>query len=514
MSVRQSVPMDTGWAWMICLGYFVSVFCMVGIAKSFGILMEEFVGYFNVSVAMAALVMGVSGGMYTMAAPVCVLAGQHFTQRKVVMVGAFVGGLGLSLAGLLLSIEWVILTSGAMFGFGNACIFGNGLVMLGHYFKKRRSLANGLALSGASIGMFAVPPLLQYLLDTYSLKGTMVIIGGIYMNAAVAGALYRPVSHYMDPKVDSKSETNKLLGTEPAENHVELGTVRKHVDSDENHGDQQKSFDFDDIDRDAEDNKFKINNQDVLIGSVDSLHSLALKTEDQSKSNMADKGNEKKNRITNKCLQFIVGLLDFSVLNNFVVDMFVVVSFLIFFGHFNFVLFMPATATVRGYSKYDRAFLVSISGICDLVGRILVGVAGDLHFCARYKILATASLLFSLVIFGFAFATQYWLMGILVGLYGFLGGCYVAINAPVLIDLVGLAAMPKVLGVVLFIQGLGAAFGQPLLGAIRDIEGSFVSVHIVCSASALLGSMLLFFYPMVERLQKRRKNNINIIVKA
>ena len=46
--------------------------------------------------------------------------------------------------------------------------------MLGQYFHKRRSLANGLALSGASVGMFAIPPLLQYLLDTYTLKVCMI----------------------------------------------------------------------------------------------------------------------------------------------------------------------------------------------------------------------------------------------------------------------------------------------------------------------------------------------------
>ena len=48
-------------------GYFVSVFCMVGIAKSFGILLQEFVSYFDIPVALGALVMGVSGGVYTLA---------------------------------------------------------------------------------------------------------------------------------------------------------------------------------------------------------------------------------------------------------------------------------------------------------------------------------------------------------------------------------------------------------------------------------------------------------------
>ena len=48
-------------------GYFVSIFCMVGIAKSFGILLEEFTAYFDIPVAVAALIMGMSGGMYTLA---------------------------------------------------------------------------------------------------------------------------------------------------------------------------------------------------------------------------------------------------------------------------------------------------------------------------------------------------------------------------------------------------------------------------------------------------------------
>ena len=51
-------------------GYFFSVFCMVGIAKSFGILLQEFVAYFDIPVALGALAMGVCGGVYTIAGTV------------------------------------------------------------------------------------------------------------------------------------------------------------------------------------------------------------------------------------------------------------------------------------------------------------------------------------------------------------------------------------------------------------------------------------------------------------
>ncbi|WAR28885.1 MOT12-like protein [Mya arenaria] len=448
-------------------------------AKCFGILMEEFVDYFNVPVAVAASAMGVAGGMYTIAAPMCIAAGQHFTQRKVVMLGGLIGGIGLALCGLLFSIEWVILMFGCLYGFGNACLFGNGLVMLGQYFKKRRGLANGLALSGASIGQFALPPLLQFLLDTYTLK--------------------------KQPKKLQGPETDKLLDSKTGED-IKI-TLTKHKangdDISETKGNIEDGKVDDGANGELRSRYFDSKQESIVFGSVDSLHTVAVETDMKTESNDTNNEHEKKNK-ENKCISFLCGLIDFSVLKSDVVILLVIVSFLIFFGVFNFIIFMPASAANKGYSKYDKAILVSISGVCDLIGRVLVGVAGDFELVARYKILATASLLNGFAILGFGFASQYEVMALFVGFYGFLGGCYVSINAPVVIDLVGLQSMPKVLGVLLFIQGLGAAIGQPVLGAIRDAHGSYLPVNIICSLCAITGSLLLYMYPIVRRREEKR----------
>ena len=61
-------------------------------------------------------------------------------------------------------------------GIGNAAIYGNVLVILGIYFQKRRTLANGLALAGASIGQFAIPPFIEFLLETYGLQGCLLLV--------------------------------------------------------------------------------------------------------------------------------------------------------------------------------------------------------------------------------------------------------------------------------------------------------------------------------------------------
>ncbi|KAL4219937.1 hypothetical protein ACF0H5_020348 [Mactra antiquata] len=449
MPDNSRIPVDRGWAWVIAFAYFVGVFCMVGIAKSFGILLPHFVAYFNVPVALAALIMGVSGAVYTVAAPICVTAGQHFTQRRVVMLGGVIGALGLTLSNFLFSIEWVILTFGALYGFGNACLFGNGLVMLGQYFSKYRSLANGLSLTGSSVGQFVMSPLLQYLLDTYQLRGTLLIIGAIYLHVVVCGSLFTPVSFYTSAsrrprKKDQTPEELELVAKvkswEP--NQIVTSSAENEKSAFEN------------------DNDFQNLEKERLSGNGES-DSLRRRTASHDSTENTDESDKSCNA---SCVNFIMGLLDFRVLTNVIVLLYVLVSFLVFFGYFNFIMFMPSSAESKGVVKYNRAYLVSIAGISDLVGRIVVGIAGDLHFVARYKIMAVAVFLCGLSVLAFDFVESYWALALFVGCYGFLGGCYVVVNTPVLIDMVGMQLLPKALGVVLFIQGIGAAIGQPVLG--------------------------------------------------
>ena len=329
--------------------------------------------------------------------------------------------------------------------------------MIGHYFSKRRSLANGLSLAGASLGQFVLPPILQYLLDTYTLNGTLLLIGGLYFNVIACGLLYRPTTFYTDrqKKSKDKSETKKLMKEKNGDVPDQLKRNQSAEGAPEEVKEESENRLLEEI---VEQSGGK---NSVLTGSVDSLHTAVVQSEDQSNKM---EGSKSKNNSGTSIRVFCKTFLDISVLKNYIVILFVCVSFLAFFGHFNFILFMPPSAFLKGATDYQKAYLVSITGICDLVGRILIGLIGDMNVIARYKLYALAVLITGINIFLFTFANTFWWMAIHVGLYGFFGGCYVSINGPVLIDLVGLKQMPKVLGVVLFIQGLGAAFGQPALG--------------------------------------------------
>lgn len=64
------------------------------------------------------------------------------------------------------------------------------------YFSRHRAKANGILFAGAALGSVILPPLLEYLIEEYGLRGAFLIISGIAMNTVVASALLRdPPTH-------------------------------------------------------------------------------------------------------------------------------------------------------------------------------------------------------------------------------------------------------------------------------------------------------------------------------
>lgn len=65
--------------------------------------------------------------------------------------------------------------------------------MVGTCFNEKKALAYGIAMSGRGIGMFILLPLVQHLIDQYSWRGALLILGGLVSNLCVYGSLMRPL---------------------------------------------------------------------------------------------------------------------------------------------------------------------------------------------------------------------------------------------------------------------------------------------------------------------------------
>lgn len=68
------------------------------------------------------------------------------------------------------------------------------------HFTRRRTLALGVALSSIGLSSFAFNPLFQLLVERYTWRGALLILGGLSLNIMPCGALIRPQRRSKTPQ--------------------------------------------------------------------------------------------------------------------------------------------------------------------------------------------------------------------------------------------------------------------------------------------------------------------------
>ena len=93
--------------------------------------------------------------------------------RLTSIIGSVLATLGMGLSAVLYQhIEVLYLTYGILFGTGASLIYTPSLTILGHYFKKKLGVVNGLVTAGSSIFTIGLSFINQHILETQGVSGT------------------------------------------------------------------------------------------------------------------------------------------------------------------------------------------------------------------------------------------------------------------------------------------------------------------------------------------------------
>lgn len=91
------------------------------------------------------------------------------------------------------TIEPLYFTYGILFACGCSFAYQPSLVILGHYFKKRLGLVNGIVTAGSSLFTVSLPFLLRVLIDSVDLYNTLRVLCIIMFVLFLAGFTYKPL---------------------------------------------------------------------------------------------------------------------------------------------------------------------------------------------------------------------------------------------------------------------------------------------------------------------------------
>jgi MFS transporter, MCT family, solute carrier family 16 (monocarboxylic acid transporters), member 10 len=85
------------------------------------------------------------------------------------------------------------LTYGIIFGLGAALAYTPTLAILGHYFKRKLGVINGIVTAGSSVFTFILPNLLESLVENHGLSTTFQLMALFSSFVIVCALLYKPL---------------------------------------------------------------------------------------------------------------------------------------------------------------------------------------------------------------------------------------------------------------------------------------------------------------------------------
>ncbi|XP_012656739.1 monocarboxylate transporter 12 isoform X1 [Otolemur garnettii] len=190
---RPASPPDGGWGWMIVAGCFLVTICTRAVTRCISIFFVEFQTYFAQDYAQTAWIHSIIDCVTMLCAPLGSVVSNHLSCQVGIMLGGLLASTGLILGSFATSLKHLYLTLGVLTGLGFALCYSPAIAMVGKYFSKRKALAYGIAMSGSGIGTFILAPVVQLLIEQFSWRGALLILGGFVLNLCVCGALMRPI---------------------------------------------------------------------------------------------------------------------------------------------------------------------------------------------------------------------------------------------------------------------------------------------------------------------------------
>ncbi|MFC1915285.1 MFS transporter [Chloroflexota bacterium] len=143
-----------------------------------------------------------------------------------------------------------------------------------------------------------------------------------------------------------------------------------------------------------------------------------------------------------------------------------------------------------GISTVSAALIVPVIGATSIVGRILLGMAGDR--IDNKKAFVIGLFFISISLSWLLVAKELWMLYLFAVIFGFGYGGLSVLPSPIIAELFGLSSHGVIFGVVIMFGGTGGmAIGPFLAGHIFDITGSYQLAFLIYAIISVIGLILV-----------------------
>lgn len=177
MTNRPTSRFDSPRAWIIVVACFIGSFVAFGVTYCFGVFLKPIELEFHASHAAMSILFSTITALSFFAAPFTGKLADIYGSRPVVAAGALLMGAGLIFAADTHRFSLLFITYGVGLGGSVACTYIPAVSAVGEWFKVRRDIALGLAISGIGFGTLVAAPLSAMLIERFGWRETFRIFG-------------------------------------------------------------------------------------------------------------------------------------------------------------------------------------------------------------------------------------------------------------------------------------------------------------------------------------------------
>jgi Major Facilitator Superfamily len=207
--------------------------------------------------------------------------------------------------------------------------------------------------------------------------------------------------------------------------------------------------------------------------------------------------------------KLILDILDFSYFLDIRFLLFAISNFILYTWYDVVYVYLPDWAIEHKVSETDASMLISLIGIVNMFGEIVLGWCGDREQLSPSVVYAICMGLCGVSVILIPLFFTYTWMCVLSSAFGLFIAANYSLTSIILVNLVDLDRFTNAYGLLLLVQGIANLVGPPLAGMAYDVTGNYDLSFYLAGGFIFISGVLLLILPLLNsyrKYQRRRES--------